>query len=70
MSINDEIYKEIAIESGVHKDKVEEACRSMFEFITETMEANKLQAVRLPYFVLVWCKPNRLKKLREKGMTI
>jgi hypothetical protein len=68
MNINEEIYKEISTKTNIHADRVESACRSMFEFISDTMEQGELKAVRLPYFVLVWCKPNRIKKLKERGI--
>lgn len=63
MTLNDEIYKEIAKELGIHRDKVEEMCRAQFEFISNTMEEGQFKAVRLPYMGIFRCKPERLKKL-------
>lgn len=63
MTVNDEIYKEVAKELGIHRDKVEEACRAQFEFVSELMEEGAYRAIRLPYLGIFRCKPERLKKL-------
>jgi nucleoid DNA-binding protein len=66
MQINDEIYRQIAKEQNIKLDDVEDVCKSMFSFIYDIMDTHTYQPIRLPYFGVFMCKPERLKKLGLK----
>jgi nucleoid DNA-binding protein len=66
MEHNDLIYKQIAKERQISRDTVKEVCTSMFEFVATTIERNKHEAVRLPYFGIWRVKPGRLEHLKVK----
>ena len=68
MDSNEEIYKEIAVDRGMDKESVKDVCTSMFEFVAHTIEKGDYEAVRLPYFGIWRVKPERVEKLKERGL--
>lgn len=68
MTINDDIKNKIAGKLGLRKYQVDDAVSSIFDFLVEHMESGDLTPIRMQYLGLWQCKPERIKKLKEKGL--
>lgn len=68
MTHSEKIHKQLSEEFKLPRQQVEEACLSMFGLVTELMERGDMQPIRLPYLGIWKCKPERIAKLKEKGL--
>jgi len=59
-----EIYKDIANDLGIPKDKVEEVVRHEFKFVKKVMEKGNFNSVRLPRFGIFEVNEKRLKNMK------
>lgn len=66
MDLQYNLRRDTAKQLGLDLDQVERATRSLFEYVAEKLEEGQLTAVRLPYFGLFFCKPERVRKLIEE----
>jgi nucleoid DNA-binding protein len=60
-----EIYKQIADETGISKDKVKDAVKQQFWAVHKVMKEDNSDAIRLPYFGIFKVKPGREDYLNE-----
>lgn len=67
MTINEKISRKIADDLDLNIPQVEKCIKSIFDFLTNSMEEGDLRPIRMQYLGIWECKPLRVKKLKEKG---
>ena len=69
-ALKQEIYREIAKETGATIKEVEECVEAQFALAEEIMKKGEFESVKIPYMGKFWVKPERLKKLNNKRAII
>jgi len=68
--VKQEIYREIAKESGGTMQEIEKCVEAQFQFIERIMKRGEFDTVRMPYLGKFTVKPGRLKMLNNKNAII
>jgi len=68
--VKQEIYREIAKESGGTMQEIEKCVEAQFQFIERIMKRGEFDTVRMPYLGKFTVKPGRLKMQNNKNANI
>lgn len=68
--VKQEIYREIAKETGSTMQEVENCVETQFKFIEKIIRRGEFDTVRMPYLGKFTVKPSRVKYLNNKNAII
>lgn len=68
--VKQEIYREIAAETGGTIQEIQKCVESQFSFIEKVMKRGEFDTVRMPYLAKFSVKPGRVKMLNNKNAII
>jgi len=68
--VKQEIYREIAAETGGTVQEIQKCVEAQFSFIEKVMKRGEFDTVRMPYLAKFSVKPGRVKMLNNKNAII
>jgi len=68
--VKQEIYREIASETGGTIQEIQKCVEAQFSFIEKVMKRGEFDTVRMPYLAKFSVKPGRVKMLNNKNAII